>query len=93
MENFINSNNFANSLSHQDRKYFYKLSLQEKMEFITLMYNVSASDVGISVTTHKLQEEYKYLGIQIKELINDGKIEIKGFDKDGKIIVIVNDDK
>ena len=91
MENFINSNNFANSLSHQDRKYFYKLSLQDKMEFITLMYNVSASDVGISVTTPDLIKKYEHIGTQIKELVNDGKIEIKGFDKNGVIIVNVLD--
>ena len=91
MENFINSNNFANSLSHQDRKYFYKLSLQDKMEFITLMYNVSASDVGISVTTPDLIKKYEHIGTQIKELINDGKIEIKGFDKNGVIIVNILD--
>ena len=91
MEHFLNSNKFLNSLTYEDRKYFFKLSVQDKMEFIALVCNVSAKDLGIRPISVQILKEYEYIGNKVKQLIIEKKIKIQGFDKNGKIIVNVMD--
>tara|TARA_B100001105_G_C22351734_1_gene426030 strand:+ start:829 stop:1104 length:276 start_codon:yes stop_codon:yes gene_type:complete len=91
MEHLLNSNKFLNSLTYEDRKYFFNLSVQDRMEFIALVCNVSAKDLGIKPISAHTLETYEHIGNQVKQLVNEGKIEIEGFDKNGVIIVNVLD--
>ena len=87
----IDIKELINKLNRKDREYLSKLPMDKILPKLALLFDTSRYDFGLKNNISKLlNNQYIILGKKIKKLVEEKKIKIKGFDENGKIIIIKN---
>ena len=82
--NQINLMNFVKNLDPQHRSNLSNIkTLKKQIEYLTFISDTNKIDFGIS--DRKSERIIKDLGEKVKRLVDEGKIKITGFDKNGLI--------